>query len=304
MGENRMELDAHFAGTLLKPYQTRIDWRHSMNYAAAVADTNPAYFDDERDQGIMAPPMFAVALTWPILGHIADYIPAEAFPRELLLTQVHHTEHLWFHRPVMPGEALTIEGRIAAVLPHRAGTRVVIGLDARDERHEPVFTEHLGTILRGVSCRGPGRGEDDLPVVPNPPVHPDKGWTATVYIEPERPHLYDGCSDIVFPIHTSRRFARQVGLPGIILQGTATLAMAAREIVNREASGNPRHLEGLACRFSGMVQPGTSIRVRRQAHSDGPRGRDLFFDVLGEDGQPVIKQGWAFVRRPENAGPA
>ncbi len=299
-----MELDDHFAGTLLKPYQTGIDWRHSMNYAAAVGDPNPAYFDDERDQGIMAPPMFAVAVTWPILGHIADYIPTEAFPRELLLTQVHHTEHLRFHRPAIPGETLTIEGRIAAILPHRAGTRVVIGLEARDERDAPVFTEHLGTILRGVVCRGPGRGADDLPVVPNAPAHPDKGWAATVYIEPERPHLYDGCTGIVFPIHTSRRFARQVGLPGIILQGTATLAMAAREIVNREASGNPRRLEGLACRFSGMVRPGTTIRIRRQAHSDGQRGRDLFFDVLGEEGQPVIKQGWAFVRCSENIGPA
>ena len=299
-----MELDAHFAGTPLKPYQTRIDWRHTMNYAAAVGDANPVYFDDEGDHGIMAPPMFATAVTWPILGHIADYIPVETFPRELLLTQVHHTEHLRFHRPVIPGEALTIRGRIAAILPHRAGTRVVIGLEARDERDGPVFTEHLGSILRGVDCPGHGRGEDDLPVVPNPPAHPEEGWTAAVYIEPERPHLYDGCTGIVFPIHTSRRFARQVGLPGIILQGTATLAMAAREIVNREASGNPRRLEGLACRFSGMVRPGTTIRIRRQAHSVGLHGRDLFFDVLNEDGQPVIKQAWAFVRDPESTGAA
>ena len=94
-----------------------------------------------------------------------------------------------------------------------------------------------------------------------------------------------------------------MGLPGIILQGTATLAMAAREIVNREASGNPRRLEGLACRFSGMVRPGTSIRICRQAYSDDQRGRDLFFDILGEDERPVIKQGWAFVRSPESTAP-
>lgn len=297
-----MELDAQFAGTLLKPYQTRIDGRHTMNYAAAVSDANPVYFDDEREHGIMAPPMFATAVTWPILGHIADYIPEETFPRELLLTQVHHTEHLQFHRPLIPGDDLTLTGRIAAILPHRAGTRVVIGLEARDGDGRAVFTEHLGTILRGVNCLGPGRGEDQLPVVPNPSESPDKGWAAEVFIEPERPHLYDGCTGIVFPIHTSRRFARQVGLPGIILQGTATLALAARELVNREASGNPSRLEGLACRFSGMVRPGTTIRIRLRAQTAGQRGRDLFFDVLGEDGQAVIKNGWAFVRHADGTG--
>jgi len=297
-----MELDAHFAGTRLKHYQTRIDWRHTMNYAAAVSDANPAYFDDERTSGIVAPPMFATAVTWPVLGQIADYIPEETFPRELLLTQVHHTEHLQFHRPLIPGDDLTLTGRIAAILPHRAGTRVVISLEARDGHDRAVFTEHLGTILRGVNCLGPGRGEDQLPVVPNPPESHDQGWAAEVFIEPERPHLYDGCTDIVFPIHTSRRFARQVGLPGIILQGTATLALAARELVNREASGAPSRLEELACRFSGMVRPGTSIRIRLRGQAAGQRGRDLFFDVLGEDGQPVIKNGWAFVRHADGTG--
>jgi len=63
---------------------------------------------------------------------------------EVLVTQVHHTENLEFHRPLRPGDRLTVKGHVAAILPHRAGTRVVIRFAALDEAHEPVFTEHIG----------------------------------------------------------------------------------------------------------------------------------------------------------------
>lgn len=294
-----MELDSHFAGTRLKTFRTHVDWRRTMNYAAAVSDPNPVYLDDEREGGILAPPMFSTALTWPILANIGDYIQDATFPRELLLTQVHHTEHLQFHRPVKPGEELSVRGRIAAILPHRAGTRVVIRLAAQDADGQSVFTEHLGAMLRGVKCLGGGRGETELPVLPRSSNLVDGGWEANVFIEPERPHLYDGCTGIVFPIHTSQRFAHQVGLPGIILQGTATLALAAREMVNREASGDPCRLEGLAGRFSGMVRPGTTIQIRMVSQSVDRRGTDLFFDVWNADGQPAIRNGWAYIRCSE-----
>ncbi|MEW6110922.1 MAG: MaoC family dehydratase N-terminal domain-containing protein, partial [Thermodesulfobacteriota bacterium] len=61
-----MKLDTNFAGISLKTYQTEVTWRRTMNYAAAIDDHNPVYFDDEREGGIIAPPMFAVAVTWPI----------------------------------------------------------------------------------------------------------------------------------------------------------------------------------------------------------------------------------------------
>lgn len=294
-----MELDPHFVGTRLKTYRMNVDGRRTMNYAAAVSDPNPVYFDDEREGGIVAPPMFGTAVTWPILADIGAYIQEASFPRELLLTQVHHTEHLQFHRPVRPGEEIAVRGRIAAILPHRAGTRVVIRLEAQDANGQPVFTEHLGAMLRGVKCRGNGEGEADLPAIPRPDNPVATLWETDIFVEPERPHLYDGCTGIVFPIHTSPQFARQVGLPGIILQGTATLAFAAREIVNREASGDPVRLEGLACRFSGMVRPGTAIQIRLVSQSAAQGGTDLFFEVWNDDGQPVIKNGWASIRFPD-----
>ena len=75
-----MKLDSRFAGTLLKEYHTIIPWRATTNYAASVADDNPLYFDDKNHPSLVAPPTFPVAVTWPILSHLQDFITARDFP--------------------------------------------------------------------------------------------------------------------------------------------------------------------------------------------------------------------------------
>jgi acyl dehydratase len=290
-----IRLSSDLVGTALKPYHREVTWRETMNYAAAVGDDNPWYFDDERDGGIVAPPLFSVAVTWPILERIWEFLDTDRFPPEVLLTQVHHTEHLIFHRPLRPGNRLTIQGKIAAVLPHRVGTQVVIVFEALDPKGQRVFTEHTGALLRGVSCTGGGQGQEALPAIPSGPEEERPLWETTLPIDPLRPFLYDGCTNIFFPIHTSKRFARQVGLPGIILQGTATLALAAREILNREAGQDPGRLQAFSGRFSGMVLPGTSIRVSLVGKTPRPGGTDLHFVVHNTEGQPAVSKGYAFI---------
>jgi acyl dehydratase len=286
-----MELSSRFVGTRLKEYQTAITWRDTMNYAATVGDANPCYLDDERPGGIVAPPMFAVAATWPILERIWGYIEDPDFPRELLLTQVHYTEHLRFHRPVRPGDALTIRGAVAAIMPHRAGTHIVIRFDAADGGNAPVFTEHIGALLRGVACADEGQGGDALPRVPPSPDEAVPVWKSSIAIDPCAPFVYDGCTRIHFPIHTSVKFAHDVGLPGRILQGTATLAYAVRDLIDREGEGNPLAVESVSCRFSGMVIPGGEIAVRLLRKSPGG-GTDLFFDVINAEGKTAISHGY------------
>jgi acyl dehydratase len=288
-----MQIDPALVGTRLNNYACALNWRQSMNYAAAVQDHNPWYFDDQRAGGILAPPMQAVALTWPIFERFQDFLPDGRFPLEALLTQVHYTEHLVFHRPLMPGDTLTIQGRIAALLPHRAGTHAVIRLDAFDAAGAPVFTEHNGGMLRGVTCGSAGQGQQDLPGVPQAPADTHVIWQARIPIDPLAPFIYDGCTRIFFPIHTSVKFARAVGLPNIILQGTATLALAAREMINREAGADPRRLKKLSCRFSGMVLPGETITVQLIGRTLEHNARDLFFTVQNASGGPAITRGYA-----------
>lgn len=286
-----MKINSGFAGLELKPYKIEISLRQAMNYAAAIGDANPAYFDDEQDGGSLAPPMLAVALTWPITSNIWDYLPDPEFPTHLLLTQVHYSEHLQIHQPLRPGMKLDIRGRVSAIGPHRAGALVTLCYQARLPDGSPVFTEYIGGLLRGVACDGPAQGMDALPTVPNPPTEETTPiWLVPVAIDPLASYVYDGCADLHFPIHTSPQFARNVGLPGIVLQGTATLAHACRQLIDRQAGGDPARLQTLACRFGAFVQPGETIDVRLNASR---RGAEYYFSVINSANQEVIRHGYA-----------
>ena len=288
-----LRLTSDFAGSSLKDYETEVIWRRTMNYAASVGDNNSVYFDDERKGGVVAPPMFSVTVTWPVCERIGEYIQAEGFPIEILVNLVHYTECLTFHRLAVPGDRLTVKGTIAAILPHRAGTLIVMRLNAMDERGNPVFTEHIGGLLRGVECLGKANTAEPLPVIPKhggdgPPI-----WESAVFIDRLAPFVYDACTDIYFPIHTSVGFAHRVGLPGIILQGTATLAYTVRDLVDREAGHDPSLLRSVACRFTGMVLPGSELRIILQGRTVDESGKDLFFRVLNGDGDTVLSDGYA-----------
>ncbi len=296
-----MQIGSQLVGTPLRIYHTQITWRDTMNYAAAIGDDNPRYFDDERDAGIIGPPMFAVAATWPVIANLPDFIEADDFPEEILLTQVHYTEHIRFHRPLVPGQALAIQGRVAAILPHRAGTQIVICCQAFDQSHQPVFTEHIGAMMRGVQCNDSGRGAEALPPVPARGTEDRLRWEQRIQIDSLLPFVYDGCTNIVFAIHTSSKFARQVGLPGIILQGTATLALAVGELINREADGDPTMLKEIYCRFTGMVLPGSEIRLQVYGSGTARNTGALFFDVINQEGAKAISHGYALLAFNQDA---
>jgi len=299
--EVSVPIDSQHVGTRLRPYQTVVTARHATNYAAAVGESLPCYFDDTRPDGIIAHPVFPVAVTWPVTSHLDRFIKDPRFPLDLMALQVHHTEHIALHRPVRPGQELNVAGVVAAIIPHRAGTRVVLRYEARDRDGQPVFTEHIGGLLRNVQCVDEGQSLPGIPVDPPPDPDQEPIWQQEIEIDPLLPYVYDGCSDIVFPIHTSPAFARQVGLPGILLQGTATLALAVREILHREAGLHPSAVTGVACRFTGMVIPGDSIAVRLRQRSTAGGRMTVAFDVVDASRRPVLRKGQIECRTARNA---
>jgi acyl dehydratase len=262
-----------------------------MNYAAGVGDLNPAYLDDARPGGIVAPPMLAAALTWQVTRRYPDFLEGDPFPRAWLGYGVHYREILEWHRPMVPGDILTIRGKVAAVLPHGSGTYLGIQYQAEDLQGAAVFSEHFGWVYRGIACADRGRGGHELPPSPDPPAQSSPLWTERIAVSPGFAHVYDGCADIHNPIHTSRDFARAVGLPEPILHGTATLALAVRELVNREAGGDPRRLRSLDCRFTAMVLLGGAVEVQLLGRNEAPSAIALFFQVLNSRGERAISRG-------------
>ena len=291
-----MNLNTSLVGTPLKNYQTKINWRETTNYAAAVQDNNPKYFDDRKDKKIVSHPMFAVSVTWPVVSRLEKFIESRDFPKQVLMTQVHYTEHLILHRLIRPGDELSITGTLKAFLPHRAGTHAIICLEAKDRDGDPVFTEYTGAMLRGITC-GKGGKAGQIPLIPTNETAPKVLWTSDVYIDPERPYIYDGCTNIEFPIHTSPNFAKMVGLPGIILQGTATLAYAVRELVNYEADKDPARICEIACSFTGMVQPGTNIKVCCTGKKNHEDFIDIFFEVQNNHQDKAVRRGYLKIRK-------
>lgn len=296
--EVNMKISPAFVGMKLRELDVEVTPRATMNYAAGVGDANPAYFDDNRKGGIIAPPLFAESLTWKISGRIWEFVEDKNFPTEVLMTQVHYSERLEFHRPVVSGEKLKIKGCVAAIAPHRAGTHAVIKYVATGKDGAQAFTSYTGAMFRGVQCDGEAAGMENVPAAPAPPeACAAPVWSSAIHVDELAAHVYDGCADIHFPIHTSPRFATGVGLPGIILQGTATLALAAKEIVNREADGDPSRLKMISTMFSGMVFPGTDITITLESEkpAEDGAGRLLFFSVLNAAGDKALKKAVALV---------
>lgn len=285
-----MQVSSDLVGKTLQAYETEITQRQINNYAAAVSDPNPFYLDDDRKEGLIAPPTLAAAMTWPIIQNIYDYVDL-GYPPEILFQLVHYSEHLAIHRPLQVGDKISIKGEVAAVIPEKNGTHVIFKLPAIDSKGNPVFTEHIGGMLRGVDCPDGGRGSENIPVsfiaeIEGPPL-----WEEALPITREACYIYEGCADVPFPIHTSPSFARSVGLPDIIYYGIATLAHAIRELVNREAAADPRGIKIISCRFRGMVLPETFIRVQLLHRRFDQDSKILFFRVLNQEGKEAVSNG-------------
>lgn len=276
-------------GHRFAPVDTTVALRATMNCAAAVGDANPAYFDDSRPGGVVAPPLFAVALSWPLLEDLPRRLGG-GLAAEHALAAVHQVEDLSLERLLRPGDKVRLEGRVAAVLPHDRGTRLVLALQAKTSAGEPIHTEHVGLLVRGHSCDGDGRGADAVPQL-SPDGLGEPAWETELRIDPLAPWVYDGCTGIVFGIHTVPRMARAMGLPGVVLQGTATLGMAVRELTRQVAGGCPERVRRVACRFAGWVRPGTSLRLRCSAPEEDETGGSVRFRVLDEAGRTIVKDG-------------
>ena len=118
-------------------------------------------------------------------------------------------------------------------------------------------------------------------------------WSSEVKIAKTLPYVYDGCTDIVFEIHTSPAYAHSVGLPDIVVQGTASLALSVREIVSKELGGDPRGICAIGARFTGMVFAGNTVSVELLERREAPAGTELFFRTKNKDtGKVAVSDGY------------
>jgi acyl dehydratase len=274
-------IDAGIVGLTVGPLAATVDARWLMAYAASLGETDSRYYDTAARGGPLAHPLFPVCYEWPV----AVALRAKAIDPTLAALGVHALHNLVVHRPPRAGDSLRTSARVTAVQRRRKGTLVVMRYTTMDRTGVLVSTTDYGSVYRGVDLRG-----DDVPPPGNGPSGDATAavrWEDAVAIAGQAAHVYTEGARIYNPIHTDIAVARSAGLPGLILHGTATLALAVSRVLAHDLDGDPTRVRGVAARFTGMVTMPSTLIVRGRGH-DHDR---LAFDAVAADGASVLADG-------------
>ncbi len=278
-----MALATEKLGTTYGESVETVDPARALAYAAATNDDNPAY-----RSGLVAPPVFGVVPTWEAMSApLHDLVPPESF------RMIVHGEHdMHFHQPLVRGQELVTTAEAYSIRVGRSGTRYTVRVVSSDRHSGTLVLEQYGTMfIRGMSdgdSAGPDKPEHGFPKG----ARESPMGTYTVHVDEDQTVRYSEASGDHNAIHVDPAVATAVGLPGVILHGLCTMAMAGQAVVELGAGGDPARLRRLAVRFSRPVFPGADVVTTvYDAGSEGGR-RVLAFESHS-DGQLVISNGRA-----------
>ena len=286
-----MEVNSAIVGYQFRERAFTVTSRQSKNYAAAVFDRNPIYFDDMNQSEWKAHPMIAVTLSWQLFE---SFYRNDEFPvsKNIFRSMVHYKEVLYIERLINPGEEVNVSGMIQAVLPHKDSSLVVIKVNvSSSDKNELIHTEYLTALLRSVKCTDGGKQLGGIPSILTGD-NSSSIMQKEIVVPYEAPYIYDAGADIHFDIHTSKRFARQLGLSNIIMQGTATLAYAVRDLVDMVGEKRPNFLKAISGRFTNMVYPNSTITLHVHHIEERDNAKEVLFSIINEAGETAIKDGY------------
>ncbi len=242
---------------------------HAAAYAAATNDPSAAYAGSEA----IAPPMFHVRL-------IKDTMFQVAGDPELdldMLRLVHGEHDATFHRPLRPGDAVTLEGRLESVTEKSSGL-LVVSRHTGTVEGALAFEAKTAYFIRA-KTRPTGSKPKRTPPAAPPPPERSVSWS----VDADQSHRYAEASLDRNGIHIDKTVATNAGLPDVILHGLCTMAMAGVSLTDALGGGDPTRLKRLSVRFSGMVFNGDTLTTHTW-----PGGA---FAVTNAAGKPVITGG-------------
>ena len=266
---------------------TVLSSRDTMAYAAGINDTNPAYFDDLRPDGLSIHPCIAFSLQWNSRDRPDQTPNFRAAPYG-----VHASTDLRIFRPFRPGEAITTQGQIVQKRQIRPGVYTVDRYRMTASDGELVAELDYNGITRGATLDGPDRVIADEPPVPEiPAVSNEPLWRVEVPIGLHAGQQYTECARIYNPIHTEPSVAKAAGLPDIILHGSATKAMSLSAVVDQCFEGDPKRITRLCGQLRGMVLMESVIAVEGLAEDTVDGERRVLFRTLNAEGEAAISHG-------------
>jgi acyl dehydratase len=230
-------------------------------------------------------PVFAIVPVWETIAPASKSVASENARKRV----VHYEQDMLLHHPIEAGMTLLSRATPIALLGRPNGTSLVIKTETRTDLGELVNEQYVTEFFRGVEApesvgdRAPAHA---LEVDGNSPL------AEVAYDVPDdQTERYADASGDHFAIHLDDEFARAVGLPGRIVHGLCTMALAGRAVLEAAGIHDPTRVERLAVRFSAPLFPGETLTTRVWQVNGG-----YGFDCVNAEGKAVIKDGRAELR--------
>ncbi len=263
-----------------------------MAYAAGIGNASAQYTDTAVRPDVLAHPLFPVCFEWPVFLSVAGWVENQDLKADERVRGVHFTHDLIVHQPIRAGQTLRTRARVVEVSRHRAGAYQVVELETVDAAGMAVCTTWYGSLYRGSEVLGEDTTIGDRPAEPKRIIDPEVRRSVEVLVPAQAAHVYSECARIWNPIHTDAAVAATAGLPGIILHGTATLALAVSTIVDCELDGDATRVLAISGRLGAMVaMPSTLTLQILCTDADSIR-----FDVLNARGKLAVRSGSVAIR--------
>jgi acyl dehydratase len=276
----RTDFDTDSVGRWTEETAFPVPVERAIAYANATNDPIAAHVD-----GTLAPPVFAVVPTLPVLAQVT----LSAVPEALAMRVLHGEQDFRFHRPIKPGEELKVRAKVVGIHGKSSGVVVTSVAETRDRDDNIVNEQYFSGFFRGgqwpheAGEAAPAHSFDEAL----------RGRAADFVVEQkfdlDQTFRYAEPAGDPMPIHLDEDFAKKMGLPGIIVHGLCTMAFTSHAVLSKVAPANPERLKRLAVRFSAPGRPGQVMTTSIWRAGNGI----LRFESINDEGQILIKDGLA-----------
>ncbi|MGW1884235.1 MaoC/PaaZ C-terminal domain-containing protein [Streptomyces sp. NPDC001970] len=176
-----------------------------------------------------------------------------------LAAVLHGGQTITLHRPIpVRGRAISTS-RVAAVHDKGKAAILVLRSEAADE-DGPLWTGDAQIFVRGEGGFGGDRGPSAR--VEQPGREPDKVVERAV--REDQALLYRLSGDWN-PLHADPEFAKLAGFEKPILHGLCSYGITLKAVVDTLLDGDVTRVRSYSTRFSGVVFPGETLRIRMWA---------------------------------------
>jgi acyl dehydratase len=239
--------------------------------------------------GDLAPPVFAIVPAFQACGAASFKV----IPGELIGNVVHGEHDFHFHRPIEPGMNLTTVATPIGLRPRSSGVTVITRAETRDAASELVVEQYMTTFVRGAQAHEAAGTDAPDHVLDEALRERDPAAEIAQSFDADQTFRYAEASGDPMPIHLDEKFAKSVGLPGIIIHGLCTMAFTSVAAIESFCPDDPTRLRRLAVRFAKIALPGQTITTRFWEAGVADGGAAYAYETVSDAGELVVKDGLA-----------